>query len=93
MNFNLRKTISTLGSAIAITAVLSNSVYAIEGTCSGADEAEYSGFHLGAIQQELPLVPSPGGRRGMSGGQGEVLNVFYSTENCYIRLHQVKPGN
>jgi hypothetical protein len=47
------------------------------------DKNRYSGFHLGAIQINLTLVPSPGGRRGMSGGQGEVLNVFYSTENCY----------
>ncbi|MDY6896765.1 MAG: hypothetical protein SWZ49_01625 [Cyanobacteriota bacterium] len=41
MKFNLRKTISTFGSAVAITAVLSNAVYAIERTCSGAYEAEY----------------------------------------------------
>ncbi len=41
MAFNLRQTISTFGSAIAITAVLSNTAYAIERTCNGAYEAEY----------------------------------------------------
>lgn len=41
MEFNLRKTISTFGSAVAITAVLSNAVYAIELTCNIAYEAEH----------------------------------------------------
>jgi len=41
MTFNLRQKISTFGSAIAITAILSNATYAIEHTCSGAYEAEY----------------------------------------------------
>ncbi len=41
MKFNLRQTICTFGSAVAITAFFSNAAYAIQRTCNGAYEAEY----------------------------------------------------
>ncbi len=53
MEFNLRKTISTFGSAVAITAVLSNAVYAIELTCSGAYGTEYK-----TLLGKTGIVPS-----------------------------------
>ncbi|AFY54595.1 hypothetical protein Riv7116_2062 [Rivularia sp. PCC 7116] len=56
MKSNFEQTISTFGSAVAITAllsILSNSVYAIERTCKGGYEAQYSSFQLNRIH------PSP----------------------------------
>ena len=55
MKSNFEQTISTFGSAVAITtllSILSNSVYAIERNCKGVYEAEYK-FH------KTRVVPYP----------------------------------